>query len=429
MSVRSHEGFRFRSGRTPSRHPAWVRVSMAMASCVLEVLLAPLLLARAVFARFQSKRIDAGFGPDPLINNVHHRRSMQLAGFSAESFCIEPYFITSDFDHIFLPGGGRGAVRLAYAFASRVRCAWWIMGRHRVLYTSFNGGPLGPTFVLWRLEPLLLRIAGVRTVVLPYGGDVHVPERIPNLAFRFALDADYPTWHLRAPRARRLVPLWSRSADCVYGGCDWLDCLDHVDVVGFAHFTIDVDTWAADPPEVPERFSPSRPMRVLHAPNHRAVKGSERIVEAVESLRAEGRHVELVQIERQPNEVVRAAMAGVDVVADQLVIGWYAMFALEGMAMRRAVICHLRPDLVAVHASEGTLPEGGFPFVRADCQTIADALRALHDRPESIPEAGRQGRSFVERYHSLEAGSRLFSAIQARLGMTPLQAGDRHVTS
>lgn len=424
MSVGVPQGFRMRPPHARPRG-AVLRGMLRAGSLSAEVVLLPAIVLRCVVARLGSKTVDAGFGPDPLINNVYHRRAMRLAGHSAETFCIEPYFITSDFDRVFLGPGWRGPLRLLAIFVARMRCFWWTVGRHRVLYTSFAGGPLGPMQLLWRLEPALLRLAGVRTVILPFGGDVHVPERIDNLAFRFALDADYPDWHIQAERARRLVPLWTRGADCVYAGCDWVDCMDHAHVVGFAHFTIDTEQWTAEPPELPIAFSPDRPMRVLHAPNHRAIKGSDRIIEAVERLRAAGCHMELTLMERQPNEAVRQAMMRTDVVADQLIIGWYAMFALEGLAMRRAVVCNLRQDLIGLHVAEGLWPREGSPFVQADCMSIEHVLRELHDHPRRIHDAGTRGRAFVELYHSLAAGAVLFGGIQARLGVVGSMGGSR----
>ena len=34
-----------------------------------------------------------------------------------------------------------------------------------------------------------------------------------------------------------------------------------------------------------------------------------------------------------------------DLIVDQLIIGWYAMFAIESMALEKPVICYLREDL------------------------------------------------------------------------------------
>lgn len=48
-------------------------------------------------------------------------------------------------------------------------------------------------------------------------------------------------------------------------------------------------------------------------------------------------------------------MSNVDVVADQLIIGWYAMFSMEAMSMGKPVICYLRKDLIELYLSSGNL--------------------------------------------------------------------------
>ena len=42
-----------------------------------------------------------------------------------------------------------------------------------MLHIPFTGGPLGRTR-FWRLEAPLLRRAGIKTVVIPYGGDYYL---------------------------------------------------------------------------------------------------------------------------------------------------------------------------------------------------------------------------------------------------------------
>ena len=395
------------------------RSFLVAAMILVELAILPILVVRAFVARLFRKRIDAGFGPDPLINNVHHRKAMELAGYSAQTFCIEPSFITGAFDRVFVTGARTGVTRLVCLFVGRIRCAWWVLGQFHVLYTSFVGGPLAPMVFLARIEPFLLRLADVRTVMLPYGGDVHVPERLSNLAFRFALDFDYPKSFMRSTHVRRRVAVWTKHADCVLAGCDWVDCLDHCDVLCYSHFAIDETQWDAVAPTPPAEFTAARPLRILHAPNHRAIKGTDAFVAAVEQLRSEGCHIELHLMERQSNDSVKAAIQSVDVVADQLIIGWYAMFAIEGMAMRRPVLCHLRNDLLALHEAAGTAPQGGFPLVRCDCASVGSAIRDLYRNPGRIPEAGECGRKFVEHHHSLAAGARLFRMIQCRLGIEP----------
>ena len=44
------------------------------------------------------------------------------------------------------------------------------------------------------------------------------------------------------------------------------------------------------------------------------------------------------------NEEVIKLIQRADLVIDQLVIGWYAMFAIEAMSLGKPVICNLRSD-------------------------------------------------------------------------------------
>ena len=72
-------------------------------------------------------------------------------------------------------------------------------------------------------------------------------------------------------------------------------------------------------------------MVIVHAPNHRRIKGSDRLIEVVGRLAREGLQVRLVLLEQRPNEEVRESILRADIVADQFVAG-YALFAIEGMA-------------------------------------------------------------------------------------------------
>ena len=82
---------------------------------------------------------------------------------------------------------------------------------------------------------------------------------------------------------------------------------------------------------------------ILHAPNHRSIKGSDHIISAVEELNNEGYKIKLHLIEKVSNA---ESISKVDLVIDQLIIGWYAMFAIESMALSKPTICYLRDDLL-----------------------------------------------------------------------------------
>lgn len=373
----------------------------------IDVALALPVVALALASRAARRPFDVGLGPRPLLNNVHHKRALERAGYRAETFANEFYYISRDFDRSFaLPR----ALRYASLYAMYASCLF----RYRCLYVYFDGGPLGDTALWWRFEPWLYRLAGVRTVILPYGGDVYDLTRSRNLRFKHALATDYPEHHRKRRRVAAAIDAWTRWGDHVIAGNDWVDFLYHWDTLMLAHFSIDTGAWA---PGEARAGASGGPLRILHAPNHRTLKGTRHFVDAVETLRKEGLEVELVVLERVPNERVRDAIASADVVADQLVIGWYALFAIEAMALERPVLCSVREDLEELYVDAGLIERGELPLVRCTPATTTEVLRRLCHQREQLAEIGRRGREYVIRHHSLEAVGAVFARINASLGL------------
>ena len=178
---------------------------------------------------------------------------------------------------------------------------------------------------LWRLEPFLLKFASVKTVLLPYGSDIQVFDRTPNLLFKDANSSDYPLHRLRYRKQVHKIRLWTEHADHVISGCDWVDyiSLGHPDGCTFFHRHESFKDLAGKVPVEQKTF------RIIHAPNHRKIKGTSFLIKAVEELKDEGLDLELILIEKKSNEEVLSLIESADLVLDQLVVGWYAMFAMR----------------------------------------------------------------------------------------------------
>jgi glycosyltransferase involved in cell wall biosynthesis len=147
----------------------------------------------------------------------------------------------------------------------------------------------------------------------------------------------------------------------------------------------------------PAPKEPGDVLRVAHAPSKRAVKGTEAVIAAVESLRARGVPIELDLIEGVPNREARLRYASADVVVDQLLIGWYGMLAIESMALAKPVVVHL-DEQAAAETEEAFGIE--LPLVGANETTLEDVLAGLVEVRESLPELGRSSRDYVERVHA-----------------------------
>lgn len=382
----------------------------------------PVLLLCAWLSRFASKKFDVGLGPEPLINNVYHKRALNAYGYSAQTFVSAVYFITGEFDvradQIF------GKVPKVLNFTLSYYLFLLSIFRYRCLYIYFNGGPLGITTQwLWRIEPLLYKVANVKVVVMPYGGDVQDLTRCSNLAFKHAMAKDYPRFRLRQSRVAKQIDLWTQHASHLISGCDWVDYMYHWDTLMLAHFSIDVEKWkpGLNGDALPKREADHK-LRVLHAPNHRTIKGTQFFINAINELIAENVPVELVILERVPNDKVREVMASVDVVADQLIIGWYAMFALEAMAMEKPVLCYLRREYQELFTTAGLITEGEIPLINCSPATVKATIRDLALHQEKLAEIGRRSREYVLRYHSTEAVGKVFDRINQSLGLKPTPA-------
>jgi len=147
-------------------------------------------------------------------------------------------------------------------------------------------------------------------------------------------------------------------------------------------------------------------VRIAHAPSNRAKKGTDAVIEACREL-----PVELDLIEGVKHDEARRRYAGADVIVDQLVVGWYGLFAIESMATARPVVTYLHDDAVE-------LTERAYgvrvPIVNATKETLVEQLRPLVESAELRRELGERGRAYVERVHDMDAiGGRLVEIYQS----------------
>jgi len=392
-------------------------------SIVAEVLIAMPLLKMLCFyiGRFREKSIDIGLGPEPLINNIYHKKALLKKGYSVETFVNQVFYITAEFDYRgdqeFEKRGRLGKYFSKYIFFLRA------VSRYRCIYIYFNGGPFYLDPQLKKYEPRLLKLARTKVVVMPYGGDVNIMSNFPNLTFKHALDADYPEFYKNLSSVEAQVRRWTTHADHVISGCDWVDFTYHWDTLTLAHFSIDVEKFAPyrKPLDFYNReFSQEDPLRILHAPNHRRIKGTDFFIKAIEELKAEGYPVELVLIQGKSNQEVLEEMSSVDVVADQLIVGWYAMFALEAMSMGKPIICYLRKDLIELYLSSGNLASmEEIPHINSNFLEIKQNILKILTREISLSERSEKGQKFVNKYHSLEYIGGVFHGINQKIGLNP----------
>ena len=380
--------------------PLWLR---QVIQHILQVPFGLISLCLAVPARFWPKKVDIGIGPEPLINQRGHKAACLKAGYTAETFVTHLFYYTGSFDYVCRQG-----------FLWRCLLAWRSLFRYRTLYFYFKGGPFAWTGLL-RLEPWIYKIAGIKVLVTGYGGDCQDWNHCPNLLFKHAMNMDYPHVLLKNSRTRQRIDRWTRHADYILSGCDWVDYTPRWNGLCLAHFTIDPDELM--PVQDDSYFT--GPITVLHAPNHQTIKGSEYIKEAVQELREEGYPVELDFVSNVTNTELYEHIRKAHIIADQVVIGWYGMFAVEAMSAGKPVLCYLREDLVDLYTFAGIIEPDEIPVVNCSRHTFKDKLRYLLDNRKYMIELSQRSRSFVLRHHSIEAMARIFTQANRAMGLHP----------
>ena len=362
----------------------------------------PLLIISSLVSRIiRKKNVSVGFGPEPI--NPFHSKSLSSLGIPSKSYITHKYYIGGDFDVDLSRSNA-----IFHLFDTLMfRSAFHALFNYNILFFYFHGGPIGfSSKAFWRLEWLILKLAGIKSVVMPYGGDVQDLRRNPNPLYKDALSIDYPSMWTRERIVARKVNHWQRRADHVISGCDWVNYMSYWDTLCISHFAIDLRSIDV----VPSYRKESR-LKVLHAPNHQAIKGTEALMRAIEKLQSEGLEIELTLIQKKPNSEVLKAIEECDLVVEQLVIGWYAQFAIEAMAYGKPVVSHIDRNLMSLYASKGLLDEKEFPIISADCISIEETLRDFYYNSDSYQDRTSSGPEYVEKHHSLEAIGALFSGI------------------
>ncbi len=243
----------------------------------------------------------------------------------------------------------------------------------------------------WAMQ--LLRLVGIRIIVVPHGSDiVQWSDHRDRYNWVERMSRDYPTWSFdeQTSISRRRVEIFSRFADFVISGDSSLDpFLPRCDL-RFKYFPIDTETL------VPVPMPLHDPPVIVHAPNHRFVKGTQELLDAIARLKSRGFACELRVVERVAHVEAQAIYESADVIADQFIIGAFGSFALEGLALGKPVLTYLDEE----HLRD---PAFNLPIINTTIENMDRVIAVLLTVPELRHRIGKAGRAAAERYHSYDA--------------------------
>lgn len=375
-------------------------------------LVALLMLSGAIVARFWGGR-PKGSGPrlvwgsTPIISYSYWSKAMKDAGFSSETFTTDFYSVINnraDWDQILSEKytWAFGAYKPFIAFTHSLFC-------YDIFFLSFDGFFLGHTG-LRAIQAQLFKVARKKTVVLAYGGDSYVYKRIRSTSLIHGLILSYPSASKKQASIAKRVDYWCTHGDVVIPGIMGPDGFGRWDILIPSTITLNLIKWAkTERPTIADGTNGT--VFIAHAPNHQGFKGTEFIVNAIETLKTEGLKVELLLLEKIQNaEVQRILSTQTDILVEQLICPGHGLNALEGLASGIVTICNLNDDVYIQPLRRWTY-FNECPIVSASPENIVETLRKLITRPYLRSQLGNAGRQYVEKYHGLDSSAYLFKNI------------------
>jgi hypothetical protein len=269
----------------------------------------------------------------------------------------------------------------------------WALTRFDVVFCYFNvGGFLSPTMLRY-MELPLIKIFAKKVIAAPYGSDVQRRTLLPEVLQPF-----YPLGGEAI--VVRNVRHTARYCDFKISGGDVVTHMPHDICLSL----IAIDLHALSP-DYPMGDNEHR-LRIIHATGHPQLKGTHHIEQACQELKSEGYNIEYTFVSGLENARAREIYASADVIVDQLLVGTYGMFAVEGMALGKPVVSFISDEVKAANPTFANLP-----IVVADPATVKVKLKELLDDAPRRRQIGLASRAYAEKFHGLDFMADLFDRI------------------
>jgi hypothetical protein len=388
----------------------WGAIVIAEACAILLVAaLLPLRIARRVFAPDSFQCLWTG---TPIITMALKARAERHLGFRSRSLVTHTYYITDAFDIDLSALRAMPVIGYLVPFCIFLWTCLFVDRLH--FYCDRGILPVPTRFGINKPEFMAYRLLRIQLFLWTYGSDVRTRAATrsfgePNCCSDCTqVGSACVCGDVLGKRRQAWLQAHARA---VFSMGDMIEYTPGSrNDLFFWPLDLSADNGNRYRPVPPDAVS-DRPLRVVHAPNHAMFKGTRYVQQAVEELRREGVAIELVMVQKVPNQIALDLYRSADVIFDQCLAGFHGYFALEGMALGKPVMCFIRkPSEYLLHPEE-------CPIVNTHLKTLKDDLRQLaSDRPQ-LAEVGRRGRRYIERYFTVEAFAQRLRKAYVDLGV------------
>lgn len=382
--------------------------SLVIVVCGIALALMPLRYIRRIIPGRKTHSLWAG---TPIINMAINAKAEKLLGVDSRSLVYNTYYVTEAFDYNL---SRYQSLPLIGKLLPLVVFAWACFSIDRLHFYCDRGLlPSRRPFTFDYRELFVYRMLRIPVFFWTYGADVRgrsITKKMgePNCCSY----CDSPGRYCSCDdvRTKENIDKLFRSSRAVFAGMGDMFYYTPGSINNTFFWPVDLDAGEKYKPIYPNKEI-NRPLRIVHASNHRIFKGTEFLIKAVNELKAEGLSIELVLVEKMPNVEALEVYRSADIIFDQCVMGNYGYFALEGLAMGKPVMCFIRePEKYLLHPKE-------CPIINTHIDSLKEDIRYQYNHREDLHEIGMRGRQYIERHFTLEAFAKRLGTTYEHLGV------------
>ena len=232
----------------------------------------------------------------------------------------------------------------------------------------------------------ILKFLRKKTMIIYVGCDVRMPEIVEKYKWNTCINCpdSYKEFvGCKIEKKKRNIKREQRQFDITLSP---LECGGYLRT-GYKNilFPIDLNKFGSL-----DNKKANKTLKILHAPSNSFYKGSKYIIEAIDRIKIEGFIFEFKLVQNISIDELYEEIKSSDLIVDQLLGGFYGLFAIESMALSKPVVCYIRDDA----------KEYENPIINANPDSIYDVIKDIIRDPSVLKEIGYKSRKYVETYHS-----------------------------
>lgn len=374
-------------------------------SFVIICLLYPFRVVRRKF----SQKTNSLWAGTPIINLGINARAERLLGINSKSLVYSSYFATKNFDYNLekwcrLPVIGK--------FVSFVVFIWAALYCDR-LHFYYDKGllPVFKPFQFNRFELKVYSLLRINCFFWSYGADVRSQVISRGCGqYNCCTHCDKVRINCLCDDNERMenVAFLRKYATAIFSTGELLEYTPG-SRNNLYYLPVELENKKYEPayPQLDSKI-----IKIVHAPNHRTLKGSQYLIASVDRLVQEGLPIELILVEKKSNEEALEIYRRADLVFDQCLIGCHGFFALECLAMGKPVMCFIRKP------QEYLLSPKECPIINTTVKSLEQDLRWWVNHRDELHDIGVKGRQYMEKYFTPKAFATRLKRVYEELGVT-----------